>query len=71
MMTSIQTNHHTLVEEVIVCNNKRRSAGSRRAPMIHPWWFPAKTLDPQTFAGDLLFNGASEQSFPRKMPVEA
>jgi hypothetical protein len=39
--------------------------------MIHPWWFPAKTLDAQTFAGDMLFNSASEQNFPRKMPADA
>jgi hypothetical protein len=28
-------------------------------------------LDPQTFAADMLFNGATEQRFPRKMGADA
>ena len=39
--------------------------------MIQPWWFPVNVLDGQTFAADMLFNGAAEQNFPRKMPADA
>jgi len=30
-----------------------------------------KVLDRQTFAADMLFNGATEENFPRKMPADA
>jgi hypothetical protein len=56
---------------VIVCHSKTRRRWFERAPMIQPWWFPAKFLDPQTFAADMLFKSASEQEFPRKMPADA
>lgn len=39
--------------------------------MLQPWWLPVRTLDRQTFAADMLFNNASEQNFPRKMPADA
>lgn len=55
----------------IVCYNKTKRRWFERAPMIQPWWFPAKVLDPQTFAADMLYNGAAEQNFPRKMPADA
>lgn len=42
-----------------------------KAPMIQPWWLPVQTLDPQTFAAEMLLKGAVEQSFPRKMPADA
>lgn len=53
---------------VIVCNNKTKRRWFERAPMIQPWWFPNRSLDPQTFAGDMLFNDAPEENFPRKVP---
>ena len=34
--------------------------------MIQPWWFPVKVLDRQTFAADMLFNGATEENFTRE-----
>jgi Zn-dependent peptidase ImmA (M78 family) len=55
----------------IVCHNKLKRRWFERAPMIQPWWFPMKELDRQTFAADMLFNGAAEQNFPRKMPADA
>jgi len=64
----------TLIDKfpiVIVCHNKMKRRWFERAPMIQPWWFPSKVLDRQTFAADMLFNGASEQEFPRKMPADA
>jgi hypothetical protein len=56
---------------VIACYNKTRRRWFERAPMIRPGWFPVKALDRQTFAADMLFNGAAEENFPRKMPADA
>jgi Zn-dependent peptidase ImmA (M78 family) len=56
---------------VIVCYNKSKRRWFRRSDMIQPWWLPLKELDHQTFAADMLFNGAAEQSFPRKMPADS
>lgn len=53
---------------VIACYNKTKRRWFERAPMIQPWCFPLTALDPQTFAADMLFKGAAEQNFPRKMP---
>jgi hypothetical protein len=56
---------------VIVCHSKIKRRWFRRSDMIQPWWFPSVSLDRQTFAADMLFKGAAEQSFPRKMPADA
>jgi len=56
---------------VIACYNTTTRRWFERAPMIQPWWFPVKVLDRQTFAADMLFNGATEENFPRKMPADA
>lgn len=56
---------------VIVCHNKENRRWFERSKMISPRWLPLRTLDRQTFAADMLFNGASEQSIPRKMPADA
>ena len=48
---------------VIVCHNKTDRRWFERSNIIQPWWFPARSLDPQTFAADMLFNGATEQRF--------
>ncbi len=55
----------------IACYNKFKRKWFERASMIQPWWFPLKTLDRQSFAADMLFNGAAEQNCPRKMPADA
>ena len=59
------------VPMMIVCHNKERRRWFEPSKMIQPWWFPSKTLDRQTFATDMLFNGSAEQNFPRKMPADA
>jgi Zn-dependent peptidase ImmA (M78 family) len=57
---------------MIVCHNKTKRRWFESSPMLQPWWkWPTKTLDRQTFAADMLFNGAAEQNFPRKMPADA
>jgi hypothetical protein len=50
---------------------KERRRWFEPAKMVQPWWFPVRQLDRQTFAADMLFNGAEEQNFPRKMPADA
>ncbi|WP_024343165.1 hypothetical protein [Bradyrhizobium japonicum] len=32
--------------------------------------FPSDTLDRESYAGRMLFNGEAEQNFPRKTPAE-
>jgi Zn-dependent peptidase ImmA (M78 family) len=57
---------------MIVCHNKSERRWFESSPMIQPWWkWPSKKLDQQTFAADMLYNGAAEQSFPRRMPADA
>jgi hypothetical protein len=55
----------------IVCHNKERRRWFEQSKMIQPWWRPVRALDRQTFAAEMLFNGAAEQNFPRKMPADA
>ena len=55
----------------IVCHNRQGRRWFERAPMVQGWWFPARELDRQTFAADMLFNGAAEQNFPRKIGADA
>jgi hypothetical protein len=35
------------------------------------WWRPARQLDDQTFAAEMLLSGAAEQTFPRRNPGDA
>jgi len=51
---------------LIVCHGKHGRHWFRRANMIPPWWFPRDDLDADTFAFEILHNGASEDTFPRK-----
>lgn len=54
-----------------VCHSKDRRRWFQRAPMIPGWWFPRDQLDPDTFAFDLLFKGATEATHPRKVGADA
>jgi len=56
---------------VIACYNKTKRRWFEKSPMIQPWWLPLRALDRQTFAADMLFDGAGEENFPRKMPGDA
>jgi Zn-dependent peptidase ImmA (M78 family) len=55
----------------IACYNKTKRRWFKRAPMIQSWWLPLRALDRQTFAADMLFSGAAEENFPRKIPADA
>jgi Zn-dependent peptidase ImmA (M78 family) len=56
---------------MIACYSKTGRRWFERAPMIQPFWLPVRALDRLTFAADMLFNGAAEENFPRKMPADA
>ena len=56
---------------VIVCHNMQRRRWFRRAPMVSGWWFPKADLDPESFAFEMLFGGAAESSYPRKIGADA
>ena len=54
-----------------VCHDKERRRWFRRAPMIPGWWFPREDLDAESFAFDMMFGNADENTFPRKVGAEA
>lgn len=54
-----------------VCHNKERRRWFRRAPMIPGWWFPRNELDHESFAFEMLFGGAGESAYPRKIGADA
>lgn len=54
-----------------VCHNKAGRGWFRRAHMIPKWWFPKNELDHESFAFEMLFGGASESRFPRKVGADA
>jgi Zn-dependent peptidase ImmA (M78 family) len=68
LIKTVQLNCFPLV---IVCHDKTRRRWFRRADMVPGWWYPAEQLDRATFAADMLFNGAAEQNWPRKMGADA
>ena len=43
----------------------------RAAPMVPGWWFPDEDLDHESIAFEMLFGGAGEIAFPRKIGADA
>ncbi len=68
LLKTVQYNRFSLV---VVCHNKRKRRWFRRADMVPGWWYPLEQLDRATFAADMLFNGAAEQNWPRKIGADA
>jgi hypothetical protein len=68
LLKTVQYNRFPLV---VVCHNKRKRRWFRRADMVPGWWYPLEQLDRATFAADMLFNGAAEQNWPRKIGADA
>ena len=56
---------------VVVCHGKNGRRWFRRAPMVPGWWFPKDDLDAESFAFEMLFAGAAESSYPRKIGADA
>jgi hypothetical protein len=68
LLKAVQSDRFPLI---VVCHNKRGRRWFRRASMVPSWWFPHEQLDRATFAADMLFNGAAEQNWPRKIGADA
>jgi len=68
LLKIVQCNRFPLI---VVCHNKRKRRWFRRADMVPGWWYPLEQLDRATFAADMLFNGAAEQNWPRKIGADA
>jgi len=56
---------------IVVCHGKKKRRWFRRSDMVPGWWFPLEHLDRASFAADMLFNGGSEQNWPRKVDADA
>lgn len=56
---------------IVVCHNKQGRRWFRPAPMISRWWFPKDDLDAESIAFEMLFGGAAEISYARKIGAEA
>jgi Zn-dependent peptidase ImmA (M78 family) len=56
---------------IAVCHSKERRRWFHRATMIPGWWFPRDQLDQDSFAFDLLFKGATEAAYPKKVGADA
>jgi Zn-dependent peptidase ImmA (M78 family) len=56
---------------LVVCHNKQGRRWFRRAPMVPGWWFPKDDLDVQSIAFEMLFGGAAEISYARKIGADA
>jgi hypothetical protein len=68
LLKTVQSNRFPLI---VVCHNKKKRRWFRRADMVPGWWYPLEQLDRATFAADMLFNGAAEQNWPRKIGADA
>jgi Zn-dependent peptidase ImmA (M78 family) len=64
----VQSNRFPLI---LACYDRQSLRWAKPAPMVHGWWKPQRSLDPQTFAGRMLFEGTSEEAWPRVMPADA
>ena len=56
---------------MLVCHNKHRRRWFHGAPMVPRWWFPNNELDHESIAFDMLFGGASELTYARKIGADA
>jgi Zn-dependent peptidase ImmA (M78 family) len=64
----VQSNRFPLI---LACYDRSGLRWSKPAPMLPGWWKLHRTLDPQTFAGQMLFEKAAEEAWPRIMPGDA
>jgi Zn-dependent peptidase ImmA (M78 family) len=56
---------------VVVCHNKQGRRWFRRARIVPGWWFPKDDLDVQSIAFEMLFGGAPEITYARKIGADA
>lgn len=56
---------------VLVCHNKSGKRWGSAADMVPGWWRLRSDLDRDSFAYGLLFQGAPEEKWPRKIDADA
>lgn len=56
---------------ILACYGKQGLRWWKAARIVPGWWKLQRRLDEETFAGRMLFAGASEELWPRRMPAEA
>lgn len=56
---------------ILVCHNKQRRRWFHRAPIVPGWWRLRDDLDSDSIAFEMLFGGADEINYARKIPGEA
>jgi len=55
----------------MVCHGQGGRRWFRSSRSIPDRWFPRDDLDADSYAFDMLFGGAQEQSYPRKIGADA
>ena len=55
---------------ICVCHNKERRRWFRASAMVPKWWFPKNELEVESIAFEMLFGGAAEISYARKIGAE-
>jgi hypothetical protein len=56
---------------LVICHSPQGRKWFTRAPTVPPRWFPKDTLDPDSFAFDVLFGGKPDDPLPRKVGADA
>ena len=56
---------------ILVCHDANGRKWFRRSPDVPDRWFPQNTLDAESPAFDLMFNGRPDDLLPQRIPAEA
>ena len=56
---------------LVVCHNRNGRKWFARSPSVPDRWFPRDTLDADSYAFDILFGAAKDDSHPRKIGADA
>jgi hypothetical protein len=68
LLKIVESDHFPII---VVCHNRQRRRWFRSAPMVPRWWFPKDDLDSESIAFEMLFGGAAEISYARKIGAES
>jgi IrrE N-terminal-like domain len=69
--TAIRLVEGNYVLACLICHGPDGRKWFTRAPEIPARWFPSKELSADSFAFDMLYRGADEQAFARKVGADA
>jgi hypothetical protein len=56
---------------LVICHGSEGRKWFTRAPTVPARWFPRDTIDPASFAFDVLFGGKPDDPLPRKIGADA